>query len=488
MPYIQVPFSHLAGVTCAAVLSMGISFSFATDINKVTQTEIEHKNGVQENSAEFLGLEMAIRYAQFTDPWLVGNEHSQDALLSASVAAGSLPDPSISVSMANLPTDTLDFGQEGMTQAKIGISQTFPAGDSLELRKRQLELQGSQFPFQRQDRKAKVGVTVGQLWLNTYKQQESIAIIHKNRVLFEQLTDIAESSYSTALGKSRQQDVIRAQLELTRLDDRLTVLHQRQETYQQQLVEWLNDYFQDEYLENVGPEQKLQISQFSLVRKLPDLQLINQQFYNSAIPIDRKILSIRLLMHPVLKALEQKIKTSDTGIELAKQKYEPKWGVNAGYGFRADDPMGNDRADLFSVGMTFSVPLFTANRQDKEVQSARSKASAVKTEKWQLLRKLMASFETAKSRLLRLNERQKLYQTLLIPQMHEQAEASLTAYTNDDGDFAEVVRARIAEMDAEISALDINVERQKSILQLNYFFTQSADETAINDLPLGADK
>jgi hypothetical protein len=53
--------------------------------------------------------------------------------------------------------------------------------------------------------------------------------------------------------------------------------------------------------------------------------------------------------------------------------------------------------------------------------------------------------------------------------MNEQAEASLAAYTHDDGDFSEVVRARIAVLNARIDALDIEVERLKSISQLNYF-------------------
>ena len=66
---------------------------------------------------------------------------------------------------------------------------------------------------------------------------------------------------------------------------------------------------------------------------------------------------------------------------MAKQKYKPEWGVNASYGYRDDDPMGNSRADLFSVGVTFDLPLFTDNRQDKEVKSAISKTEAIKTEK-----------------------------------------------------------------------------------------------------------
>jgi|GEM_PF-5219437 len=42
--------------------------------------------------------------------------HFLDAL---SVEAGSLPDPSVSLGVANLPIDTFDFSQEGMTQFKV---------------------------------------------------------------------------------------------------------------------------------------------------------------------------------------------------------------------------------------------------------------------------------------------------------------------------------------------------------------------------------
>ena len=54
--------------------------------------------------------------------------------------------------------------------------------------------------------------------------------------------------------------------------------------------------------------------------------------------------------------------------------------------------------------------------------------------------------------------------------MESQAEASLNAYTNDDGDFAEVVRSRIAELNARIEALDIDIARLQTIARLNYFF------------------
>lgn len=64
--------------------------------------------------------------------------------------------------------------------------------------------------------------------------------------------------------------------------------------------------------------------------------------------------------------------------------------------------------------------------------------------------------------------------------MNDQAEASLNAYTNDDGDFAEVVRARIAELNANIDYLSINIDRLKTIAELNYFSSSSEYKTFIN--------
>jgi hypothetical protein len=106
------------------------------------------------------------------------------------------------------------------------------------------------------------------------------------------------------------------------------------------------------------------------------------------------------------------------------------------------------------------------------------RAEAIKTEKHLLGRRLMAELGTAIVQLTRLDERLALYTDQLLPQMTEQAEASLSAYNNDDGDFAEAVRARIAELNAKIDALAIAVERQKVIAQLNYLLAGTSSDHA----------
>ncbi len=406
--------------------------------------------------AQLLTLQDALSTAIANDPWLLGSQHSQDAMDALGVAAGTLPDPRVSLGFANIPTDTFDFDQEAMSQFKVGLTQMFPRGDSRALRQKQLATLSSKFPLERQDRIARLTATVSELWLDTYRAGATRKLIESNRELFEQLVDVVTLNYSTALQGSRQQDVIRAQLELTRIEDRLLVLQQQFEMNSQRLGEWLA----------LRPQQ--QFTALLLPEELPEVQLA----LGSPQSTDKAFESVnqqRLLRHPAVLALDQKIASATTGVALAKQKYKPEWGVNASYGYRDNDPMGGDRADFFSLGVSFDLPIFTANRQDKEVRAAVSQAEAIRSQKWLLLRTLAAGMATAKVQLVQLESRQALYRGQLLPQIREQAEASLAAYTNDDGDFAEVVRARIAHLNTEIEALDIDVDRYKTVARLNYY-------------------
>jgi len=423
-------------------------------------------------STAALSLEEAVALAQRNDPWLAGSEFRQQALEAQSTAAGTLPDPVVSLGFANVPTDSFDFDQEAMTQVKVGVSQMFPRGDSRAINQKRLALLGSQYPHQRDERRAKVAVTIAHLWLEAFRAQETIRLIDQDRELFEHLVDVAQSSYASAMGRTRQQDLVRAQLELTRLEDRLTVLHQRRDMSRAKLGEWLRAAPATDaargaiHSEATGPD---------LADSLPDILLLQPESIDLSGSASAQQVASLLRDHPAILSLDRRIDASEAGVELAEQKYRPQWSVNASYGYREDDPMGDDRADFFSVGVAFDLPLFTSKRQDQQVQAAIAGAEALRTEKWLLLRKMVASFETQRSQLARLDQRRTLYRSRLLREMQEQAEASLTAYTNDDGDFSEVVRARIDGLNARIEALDIEIDRLKTISQLNYFFATGGE-------------
>lgn len=411
-------------------------------------------------AAEPLTLEQAVALARSQDPWLRGSHYREQAMQEESVAAGALPDPALSLGLANLPTDRLSFGREPMTQFKVGVSQMFPRGDTRALRRRQLRERGAEQPLLRRDRLARVAALVSKLWLEAYRNRETIRLIENDRALFEQLVDLVESSYASAGGNTRQQDLLRAQLELTRLADRLTVLQQRRETALARLSEWLP---------GMAPQD------IRLADKLP-VPDSARAFLPAADQSTR--LAAALATHPRIAALDRKIAAATTGVELAKQDYRPQWGVQAAYAYRGADPAGNERADFFSLGLSFDMPLFTANRQDRQVQAARARQAAVNSERTLALRAMRASTLALTVRLERLNQRKALYAGRLLQEIRDQAEAALTAYTHDAGDFAEAVRARIAALNANIDFLHIDIDRRLAMTELNYFLRPPGEGSA----------
>ncbi len=399
-----------------------------------------------------LSLEQAVAQAQQSDPWLKASEYRQQALEENAVAAGQLPDPKLNVALANMPLDSFSFTQEPMTQFKLGISQMFPPGDTLALKAEKMQTLAQAQPAMRENRMGKAELMVVRLWLDIWLARESAAVLEAKRVHFQQLADVVASSYSTTSGRARQQDVIRAQLELSRLDDRLDKLKQQEDAARGRLSEWIGEQ-----------------AWWPLPRQLPDLQPVRDYAH-----ADRQAVEALWLQHPSVRALDRQIEAADRDVELARQKYKPGWGISASYGYRGEDALGRDRADFVSVGVTVDLPLFTRNRQDRKVQAAVAGTDALEQQRLLLLRNLRSDWEKARENLQSLDERVARYRNEILPQMADQAEAALTAYTNDDGDFAEVMRARIAELNASIELLRLQVARLKNIAQLNYTLLAAA--------------
>ncbi len=418
-----------------------------------------------------LTLQQAITLAQQHDPWLHGSQLKQSATLHRSVAVNTLPNPNVAISIMNLPTDSWEFNQEGMTQFKVGVSQMFPRGDTVALQQQQLEIASSKFALLRSDRKAKLKAMISGLWLDAYRAQQTIHLIESDWDLFEQMADVARASYSSALGQTRQQDVIRAQLEIVQLHDRLTVQKQIAESANASLSQWLpmfeGQHGQSDDILNTRPVG------FELSTSLPTISLADPSLLDAS-AYDRSALAKRLNEHPAVKAVEVQRSVSKKAVDIAKQGNKPQWGVSASYGYRGQMASGVDNADLFSFGVSVDIPLFNQVQQDALVSASIAESEAIGTEKLVLIKQMMSEVEKGLKQLYRLSQRQSLYSEQLLTQTYQQAEVALTAYTNDDGDFSEVVRARMAELDARIAALNIEVDILKVMSQLNYYFADAA--------------
>lgn len=413
-------------------------------------------------SAEVLSLQQAVEKAVSQDDWLISSQQKENAIRALSQGMTALPDPKINVGLLNMPTDSFDFNQEAMTQFNVSVSQMFPAGDTLRLTGEKYAAQGDQMPLMRDNRRAMLAMEVSNLWLTAYSYEESIKLVKQNRTLFEQLHEVVESSYSSAYGRAKQQDLVRSELELIKLDHRLTQLRQAKENALKKL---------SQYILPTMADQGIADQEITLKTTGEPIMVTPSNILSS----NSLALAARLSLHPLVRIVDVQSNTAQIDKAIAEQKYKPEWGVTLGYGYRGDDLSGKDRADLASIAVSVSVPIFSSSRQDAQVKAASLQVESFLSEKQLVLNELMAKYRVLTSDITLLDQRIRLYQTKLLPSYRESAQAMLNAYTSNDGVFSDVVQARIATLNAHIELLNIRIERFKRLAELNYVMAQGEE-------------
>jgi len=361
-----------------------------------------------------------------------------DALREESVAGGQLPDPTVRIGLVNFPIQSGGFSTEGMTQAQLAVRQVFPGGDTRQLTTDKYQSLALEMTHKADGRGRNVLTSVRVAWLESYYWREAHFISVDSRPFFDDLVSITRSLY--AVGRKNQQDVLRAELELSRLDDRIIDMSKQHSRARAALSEW------------VGSDSARPVA-----AKLPN--------WSAAPPLD--VLRENLQAHPALLAADANVGASLTGVELAKQKNKPDWALDLGYGYRSGFlANGDPRSDMVTVSVTFDLPFFRSKRQDRTLGAALSQRRAADQSREEVLRRLKSALDAEHVRWRDLGRRLDLYERQILSISSDNAVAALAAYRSDAGDFAEVMRAYLDDLDTRIDYIRLQVERAQSFALL----------------------
>jgi outer membrane protein TolC len=364
-----------------------------------------------------------------------------ESLQEKTIAEDTLPDPKLKLGLLNFPTDTFDRDQEAMTQIQVGVVQRFPRGKTLELKSGRVEDNAKGELARAEVQRRNVIQQVRINWLDVYYWQNAAEVVSNNRKLFNQLVNVTQSLY--AVGRRKQEDVLQAELELGLLDDRQTQVETMIETSRAKLAKLIGS----------------DAAERPLFKDFPVLPEVVGQ--------DQK--EERLNQHPLLLLEQAKINASQKNVEIARQAYKPEWALDVTYGFRDGyNPDGTERSNMLTAMVLMDMPIFTGNRQDKNLSASKLQHQAAMHSRDDQLRELNKLWHVNHAEWTRLGERLRLYETSLIKKAHVNANAALHAYQNDRGDFSSVMRARMMEFETQLKALNVRVEYAKSQTKLLY--------------------
>lgn len=385
-------------------------------------------------------LEPLILEALQNNPYLQAAQNTWQAALRKIPQAGALPDPVFSFSLGNIPIDNFVFNQEPMTGKKFSLMQMFPFPGKLGLME-DIAVEGagaSEAKYQEVQNQLVKNVKL--IYFDLFFVDKAIATIQKNSSLLEEFVRIAETRYS--VGKGIQQDVLRAQVELTKMSDKLITMQQRREGLEAQLNALLNRPPDA----TVGKPAEVAFKSF----------LYNLEQLKAMADKNRSI----------LKVWEAMVRQSDLKVKLAKKDILPNFTVGLAYTQRDVLSTGMGGTDYLSGTISLNIPIYFSRKQNKKVEETQYSQISIKDGYTNVKNQIYSGIEKVLSDVYRDGRLVDLFETGIIPQASQSLHSALSGYQTDKVDFLTLLNNEITLFNYELDYYRVLSSYNKGIAQL----------------------
>lgn len=366
-----------------------------------------------------LSLDDAVAIAIEGNPGLSEMQARADAMAAVPSQAGALPDPTVSLSALNVPTDTFNLDQEPMTQLQIGIEQSLPFPGKLDLKERAAQFEADAASSNVDETRLRLVYNVKTIWWQLFYLDRALEIVSRNQNLLRQFVQIAQTKYT--VGEGLQQDVLLAQVELSKLIDR--------------------------ELELQGLRGQEQARLNALLARSPDTPRVLPKTVAEEVATvlpEAQLYDLALASRPMLIQRRQETDAARMRRDYARRDRYPDFKLGAAYGFRqGENTNGSSRADLASIRLGVSVPLYAGRKQDKAVDQRSSEFLQKQYAFEDEVVKVKADITAAFVDYQRASKQVVLFKTGIIPQARQSVASMLAGYQVNKVDFLNLMRAQI---------------------------------------------
>lgn len=378
---------------------------------------------------EIISLSSLIDEARNNNPEIIAYQKRVKAKEARVKIEGVLDDPQFKVEIEDIPKkEPLNLGDS--MQTRYTFSQMFPFPGKLSLKQKAAMKEVLMTASEAKNKELEVIAMLKESYFDYAYIIETIKITKEIKEILSQMASIAEIRYTT--NQASQQDVIKAQVELTMLNNELIYLEAEKGVQIAKLNSILNR-------DTASPvEEPEDIKPFRANINLDDL--INTAIEKS----------------PSLKAMEYDIQARDAEVELNKKNYYPDFMVGAA-------PIQRDgRFDSWDLMFGINIPLWRS-KYDNQVTEARINSEVLKT-------KLKAeqnikTFEV-KEAFIKVDAADRvrnLYETSLLPQSEISFQSAFVNYQTGKVDFLTMLDAERAIKKTRLEHIRAIVDYRKNI-------------------------
>lgn len=384
-----------------------------------------------------LELPDAQRLALTRQPLLEAQAQAVTAARENAVAAAQLPDPKLTVGIADWPIEGAErysLRRDDFTMVTAGVTQDFPRAEKRRLRGMRGEHEAEMAEQALTASRLMVARDAGLAWLDAWKPERGLELLRASVREAELQVQATEIAYTA--GHATQAEVLAARVTLGLLRDEAADAEQQAQDARGQLSRWIG---KDEAQRVLPPELPTWAPPAPLADSLA-----------------------RLRAHPHLNAETQRVAIAEDDVALAKQAYKPDWGVELGYGHRPDF------ADFVSLNVTVDLPVFTRNRQDRGLGAKLAEQEQAEQSREDMFRQEEAELRRHWENWQRLQDRVTQFDTGILPQSEQRTAAALAAWQAGQGTLATVLDARRMALDNRMKRLELVTDAARRRVNLLY--------------------
>lgn len=392
------------------------------------------------SSLTWADLAATLDQAIIIDPALKQSEALEQAFNYQADAAQGWADPTIALKAMGIPFN-FKVSEQPMAQLQLSVSQMLPNFEAQSLKASELIQTGQLEPIKRNLRQRELTMQISQLWLDAIKWQHTLNQLELFRPEIERLQDLAELSFRQGLVQAGSDNILAAEALALKLN--------------------LRQIQAQTMLDNA----LLAFGKFGVV--INSEREISSAHTTWPFSATSNSANFSASQHPQVQLLAAQQQIKQTQSEFALSQDNMRFGLSASYGHRFDDLMGNNRADLFSLGASFSVPVFSKDTANAKRLAALSGQEALLQQQALLERQLSSQWTTLQTAVqnaqqaLDINGEQVRQQTQIL-------DNAIAAYTNNDGQFKPMIDAQLALFELELAAIDIRHRLQNHYAQQHF--------------------
>ena len=359
-------------------------------------------------------LQDYLRYAALNNAGLKAAFEQWKAAVEQVPQARSLPDPKFTYGYFIREIET----RVGPQNHRFGIMQAFPWFGKIGART-DVAAAGAKAARKRYEAaKLKLFFDVKEAFHEYAYLARAVEIAQENLELVRHFEEVARTKYVAAAAS--HPDVIRAQVELAKLDDHLKTLEDMREPIAAKLNAVLNRRDSE-----MLPWPKKE--QFRAVR-------VNR----------RQTIELLKAHNPELRVLDFELELAKSGVELAKKNFWPDLGVGIDWidtGGAVGSGVKDSGRDPIFLTFSLNLPLW---RDSYKASKLQAEANVGKTlyQKTEMENTLVARAERALYDFADSDRKVGLYRDILIPKAQELLSASETAYQAGTIDFLSLIDAQ----------------------------------------------